>query len=80
MTRQQIEAVVARQLVAEARYLEAVFSFPAIRAERRRILEETERELGEAVAAGACTEASGRPADASGNPDCGIIDFESEAP
>lgn len=67
-----LEAALAN-LAAEAAYLGAVASFPAIRAERRRKLEETERELARAVAevlsAGACNE-SRRPADESGNPDC----------
>lgn len=66
MTAEQIAAIVARQLAAEAAYLESVSSFPAIRAERRRILEEAEREL---AAAGAEIAASGSPADGAGFPD-----------
>lgn len=72
MTEQEISAIVERQLAAEALYLEAAVSFPGIRAERRRILEEAERELAAALAeilrVDVCT-ASGRPAGLSGNPD-----------
>ena len=72
MTDQETAAIVARQLAAETAYLEARSSFPGIRAERRRILEETERELAAAVAevlrAHVCT-ASGCPTDGAGFPD-----------
>ncbi len=80
MTAEEIADVVDRQLVAEAKYLEAVASFPCIRAERRRILEEAERELAIAVdqvlRAGACRVA-GRPAGGAGLPD---VALQSESP
>jgi len=63
-----LEAALAN-LAAEAAYLEALASFPAIAAERRRILEETERALSDAVA----ELLSGRPTDASGFPDADTI-------
>lgn len=69
MTAEQIAAIVARQLVAESRYLEAASSFPAIRAERRRILDETERELACAVIETLACSTSGRPPDDAGFPD-----------
>lgn len=68
-----IEAALAN-LAAEADYLEALASFPAIVAERRRILEETERDLARAVADQLGGEASGRPAGRSGFPDDQIGD------
>lgn len=72
MTREQIDAIVARQLVAEARYLGARDGKPVIRAERRRILEQAERELAAVVAnlfGEPRAQASGSPAPPSGNPD-----------
>lgn len=73
MTPEQTAAIVARHLLAESRYLDSVSSFPAIRAERRRILEEAERELAGAAAevlrADVCTTspaASESPSDGAG--------------
>ena len=72
MTHEQLVDVVHRQLAAEAAYLEALASFPCILAERRRVLEEAERELAGAVdqvLRGDVCKASGSPADGAGFPD-----------
>lgn len=78
MTHSEIAAIVARQLVAESRYLGALAAKPGIRAKHRLILEEAERDLARAAAkildegrAKDLQESSGTPDGGAGLPDGG---------